>query len=145
VSDAPHGSRPEDTPSVEELERISVPATVRRAPRFGRVMGTGVAVGLIAGLLCGLLLPNSTGVGRFTVGLIVGLGFALVTVTVAGLVAVGLDRGTPRHVKAAKEREAASASALAAEPDAPGDADAEATGASAPPSSPSTPEDEERA
>lgn len=76
-----------------------MPAHVRRAPRFGRVIGTGVAVGFVIGAGCGLVLPNSTGVGRGMVAILVGLGFALIGGVVTGMIAAGLDRGTPRYLK----------------------------------------------
>jgi hypothetical protein len=46
-------------PSESELESSATPATLRRAPRLGRFIGVGVALGLLAGLVIGLL--NSTG------------------------------------------------------------------------------------
>lgn len=99
MSDAPRPQEPEPAYSDDELRRIALPAHVRRAPRFGRVIGTGVAVGFVAGALCGLLLPNSSGAGRGTAALFIGLGFALLGATVTALIAVGLDRGTPRYLK----------------------------------------------
>jgi predicted lipid-binding transport protein (Tim44 family) len=115
VSDAPHRPQSEETPSAEELDRIAIPASIRRAPRFGRVVGTGIGGGFAVGFLCGMILPNSTGLGRATVGILVGLGIAVFTGLIAGLIAVGLDRRTPAHLKAAKEREAAAAQAVGGE------------------------------
>ncbi|MDN4480327.1 hypothetical protein [Demequina muriae] len=138
MSDAPRPPEPEDTPSEDELRRISMPARLRRAPRFGRVVGTGVTAGFVAGALCGLLLPNSTGVGRGMVAILVGLGFALIGGMVTGLIAIGLDRGTPRYLKTAP--------ASAWPPPAPGDAAADSAPASAAgePATPSTPDEERR-
>lgn len=99
MSDAPRPPEPEDAPPADELRRVAMPAHVRRAPRFGRVIGTGVAAGFVIGALCGLLLPNSLGVGRGMVAILVGLGFALIGGTVTSVLAVGLDRGTPRYLK----------------------------------------------
>jgi hypothetical protein len=112
VSDAPHRPEPEATPSVEELERIAVPASIRRAPRFGRVVGTGAGGGFAVGFLCGMILPNSTGLGRATVGILVGLGIGLFAGLIAGLIAVGLDRSTPAYLRAAQQRDATGASAV---------------------------------
>ncbi|WP_084104631.1 hypothetical protein [Demequina sp. NBRC 110056] len=121
MSDVPDST---SAPSAEELERTALPATLRRAPRFARVIGTGAVAGFVVGFLCGLLLPNSTGVGRGTVGLVVGFGFACFAGLIAALVAVWLDRGSPAHLKEVKEREAA-ATAWASQ-------DEEPTSASAP-------------
>ncbi|WP_152650412.1 hypothetical protein [Demequina aestuarii] len=138
MSDAPRPPEPEDTPSEDELRRMSTPAHVRRAPRFRRVIGTGVTAGFVAGALCGLLLPNSTGVGRGMVAILVGLGFALIGGMVTGLIAVGLDRDTPRYLKTAPS--------AAWPPPSPGDSavgpdPASAAGDDA---TPSTPDEERR-
>ncbi|WP_084038904.1 hypothetical protein [Demequina sp. NBRC 110053] len=105
MSDVPE-SRPA-APSAEELERKALPAHLRRAPRYGRIIGTGAVAGFVVGFLCGMILPNSTGVGRGTVGLVVGFGFACFAGLIAALVAVWLDRDSPGYVKRAKERDAA--------------------------------------
>ena len=60
-------------------------------------MGAGLAAA--AGVLCGLLLPNSTGVGRGMVAIVVGVGFALFGGVISGLIAIALDRGTPKYLK----------------------------------------------
>ena len=112
MSDAPRPPEPEDAPSADELSHVAVPAHVRRAPRFARVIGTGVIAGFLAGALCGLLLPNSTGVGRGMVAILVGLGFALIGGIVTGMIAVGLDRGTPRYLKEVRAGEAQAAQTL---------------------------------
>ncbi|MFW7415503.1 hypothetical protein [Demequina sp. SO4-18] len=137
MSDAPRPQTPENSPSEDELRRTAMPAHLRRAPRFGRVVGTGVVAGFVIGALCGLLLPNSTGVGRGAVAVLVGLGFALIGGFVTGLIAVGLDRGTPRYLK--------SSPAAGWPPPAPGDSGTEPARASAA-DSPSAPtaQDEER-
>ncbi|WP_203653380.1 hypothetical protein [Demequina activiva] len=111
MSDVPHRPESEGTPSVEELDRIAVPASIRRAPRFGRVVGTGAGGGFAVGFLCGMILPNSTGLGRATVGILVGLGIGLFGGLIAGVIAVGLDRRSPAYLKAAREREAAASAA----------------------------------
>lgn len=79
------------TPSADELDRLAYDAVVRNAPRFGRFIGTGVAVGAIVGFALGFILPNSTGVGRFTVGLLVALGFATIGGLVTAVIATGVD------------------------------------------------------
>ncbi|MFW2512464.1 hypothetical protein ACNI3K_01665 [Demequina sp. SO4-13] len=101
MSDAPRPPVPSDPPSEDELRRTAIPAHLRRAPRFARVVGTGVTAGFVIGALCGLLLPNSTGVGRGAVAVLVGLAFALIGGLATGLIAIGLDRGTPRYLKSA--------------------------------------------
>lgn len=62
-------------------------------------MGAGLAA--TAGVLCGLLLPNSTGVGRGMVAIVVGVAFALFGGVISGLIAVLLDRGTAKYLKSA--------------------------------------------
>ena len=90
------------SPSAEELERMALPATLRRAPRLGRVLGTGIGVGALLGIVLGLSLPNSTGVGRGMVAILVGLGFALIGGLAAGAVATRLDGPDPLHSRNAK-------------------------------------------
>jgi hypothetical protein len=74
---------------------VALDTVVRRAPRFGRVIGTGAFGGALLGFTLGLVLPNSTEVARTMVGLVVALGFALVGGTIAGLIAVKLDGPDP--------------------------------------------------
>ena len=101
VTDAPTAPEPANEPSGEDLERVAVPARVRRAPRFGRFVGMGGGLAAATGVLCGLLLPNSTGVGRGMVAIVVGLGFGLFGAAISALIAVLLDRGTPKYLKSA--------------------------------------------
>jgi len=92
VSDVPPSdSTGPGTPSADELDRLAYDAVVRNAPRFGRFIGTGVAVGAVAGFGLGFILPNSTGVGRFTVGLLLALGFATIGGLVTAVLATGVD------------------------------------------------------
>jgi len=80
---------------MDELDRVAFDAVVRNAPRFGRFIGTGVAIGALVGLIIGLVLPNTTSLGRGVVALLVGAGFALIGAIVAGGIVVGID-GTRR-------------------------------------------------
>jgi hypothetical protein len=80
-----------DTPSMDELDRVAFDAVVRNAPRFGRFIGTGVAIGAAGGLVIGLVLPNTTAVGRGIVALLVAAGFAIIGAIVAAALSVGLD------------------------------------------------------
>jgi hypothetical protein len=101
VSDAPRSeaasfdSPEDDVPTVDELDRVAYDAVIRSAPRFGRFIGTGVAIGAVVGLVIGLALPNSTGVGRSVVAMLVAAGFAIIGAVVSGAIVVGLD-GTRR-------------------------------------------------
>ncbi len=103
MSDAPEhdapdlrapGGFPEPPPvdPADDPDRLVVPAHVRRAPRFGRLIGTGVAVGIVAAMVLALVLPNSTGTGRFVVFVLLALGLGMLGALVTGAVAVGLDR-----------------------------------------------------
>jgi len=80
---------------MDELDRVAFDAVVRSAPRFGRFIGTGVAIGFVAGLIIGLVLPNTTSVGRSVVALLVAGGFAIIGAIVASALVVSLD-GTKR-------------------------------------------------
>ena len=111
VSDAPHRPQPEESASAEELDRIALPATLRAAPRFSAFVLSGGLGGFVVGFLLGALLPNSTGAGRGTVGLFIGLGIGVLGALAGGLIAVWLDRDTPRHLKATRAADATTASA----------------------------------
>ncbi len=94
MSDAPDqdSAAPVDPGPPEDLDRVAVPAHVRRAPRFARFIGTGVGAAIIAAMVLSLVLPNSTGVGRFLVFLVLALGLSLIGAIVGGLLATSLDR-----------------------------------------------------
>ncbi len=94
MSDAPeHDNAAPVTPEPpEDLDRVAVPAHVRRAPRFARFIGTGVGAAVVAAMVLALALPNSTGVGRFLVFLVLALGLSLIGAIVGGALATGLDR-----------------------------------------------------
>lgn len=96
MSDAPVPNDAESTPSADELDDVAIPASLRRAPRLGRIIGSGVGGGALLGIILGLTLPNSTGVGRGMVAVLVGLGFALIGGMVAGAIATRLDGRDPK-------------------------------------------------
>ena len=96
MTDAPLSeAADEDTPTLDELDRVAFDAVVRNAPRFGRFIGTGVAIGAGAGLIIGLVLPNSTPLGRGVVALLVAAGFGIIGAIVSAALVVGVD-GTRR-------------------------------------------------
>jgi len=71
-ADAPRpadDARPDETaaatPDEAELARVAVPATVRRAPRYGAFMVAGALVGMVVGLVVALLSGDD---GRVTSG-----------------------------------------------------------------------------
>ncbi|MDX5449910.1 MAG: hypothetical protein LPK36_02660 [Actinomycetes bacterium] len=95
MSDAPeHPNADSERDVPEDLDRVAVPAHVRRSPRFGRFLGTGVGAGLVAAAVLAIALPNSTGVGRFLVFVLLALGLCLAGALVAGALATGLDRAS---------------------------------------------------
>lgn len=47
---------PEELPTEDELEREAVPATVRRAPRYGAFITAGALLGLVVGLVLAIAL-----------------------------------------------------------------------------------------
>jgi hypothetical protein len=91
VSDAPH-----DTPSQAELDAKAFPAFVRRAPRFARMIATGVGLGFAAGVVMALALPGHGAAYRGAVALLVGLGFGLIGGLSAGAIATLVDGQDPR-------------------------------------------------
>ena len=83
---------PPDVPSAEELARIAVPATLRRAPRYRAFVVAGAVLGLVVAVVLVLL-----GVGRTAAGTGVVLGFvaavlALTGASLGAVVAVLVDR-----------------------------------------------------
>ncbi len=121
MSDSPQPSDPQhaplETPSEEELARIAFPATARRAPRFGRVIGTGAWLGIFIGAIAGFALPNSTGVGRGVVALLMALGLGALGALIAAVVAAGMDGRDPGSASAPADADASSdATADAATP-----------------------------
>lgn len=80
---------PAPPPDVAELERIAEPAVVRRAPRYGAFIRTGVVLGAVIGWLIAAAAPSAPDESRasvigFTVfglavlGALLGAGFAVV-------------------------------------------------------------------
>ena len=95
MSDA---TSPDDVPSTDHLDKHAQPATYRRAPNVMRIVQSGVVLGLVLGFVAAMILPNNTGIGRFMVGVLLAVGFALLTGLIAGAIAVGLDaRSVRKH------------------------------------------------
>lgn len=90
---------PEDSRAIEDAKRDAVPAQFRLAPRFGRILGTGIVAGFVIGVVIALILPNTTTVGTFTVAMLIGAGCAILGGVIAGLIAVWLDRSSPKRLK----------------------------------------------
>jgi hypothetical protein len=93
---------PAAVPDEQELERVAVPATVRRAPKFGAFITTGGLVGALLGLVLALV-TSSPGAGAGygfisflsgdgTVRLLTALAFAVLGGFVGGALAVRADR-----------------------------------------------------
>ncbi|WP_062379268.1 hypothetical protein [Demequina pelophila] len=81
-----------EPPAVEDLDRLSVPAHVRTAPRFSRMVMTGVGAAIVLAAILAIVLPNSTGTGRFMVFVVLVLGLGLLGGLFGGLIAIRLDR-----------------------------------------------------
>ena len=79
------------TPSESELASLATPATLRRAPRFGRFIGVGVALGLLAGLVIGLLNAGGDDPNGGVARLMAGIGLTFVGALVGALIAVIAD------------------------------------------------------
>ena len=65
---------PGGVPSEAELERIAMPATVRRAPRYRAFMVTGALVGVVVALVVALATAGSSGVASDDGGVLPFLG-----------------------------------------------------------------------
>lgn len=81
----------ESVPDFERLERDAIPATYRRAPLLTRIVGSGIAFGVGLGIVLGVAMPNSTGVGRGMVALLMALGFGMIGGLTAGAIATRMD------------------------------------------------------
>jgi len=84
------------TPSESELASVATPATLRRAPRFGRFIGVGVALGLLAGLVIGLLNAGGDDANAGIARLMAGIGLTFVGALVGALIAVIADARSHR-------------------------------------------------
>lgn len=107
MSDDSDQPRPVEIPDLEELDRIAVTARLRRAPRFGPILGTGIGGGFALGVILALVLPNATGVSRGMVALLTGLSLALLGGLIAGAIVTTADRHTPAYLREARRAEAA--------------------------------------
>jgi hypothetical protein len=83
-------------PSQAELDANAIPAIVRRAPRFARVIGTGAASGFVLGFAIALGLPGRGASYRIMSAVLIGLGLALVGALAAGAIATRADGDDPR-------------------------------------------------
>ena len=78
-------------PSQAELDANAIPAILRRAPRFARVIGTGAVAGFVLGFVIALGLPGRGASYRILSALLIGLGLALVGALAAGAIATRSD------------------------------------------------------
>ncbi|UZN02587.1 histidine kinase [Cellulomonas sp. S1-8] len=105
---------PGDVPSEAELARVAIPATVRRAPRYGAFIVAGALVGVLAGLVLALLTADGSGVGDSGGGVlpfldgqagvrwILALTLGVVGAFVGGGLAVLADRRSTRRRRSAQ-------------------------------------------
>ncbi len=68
---------------------------VRRAPRYGRFLGTGAVLGLLAALVGGLTGPGDPSVGRGALVGYLALAFGLLGALAGGATAVLIERFRP--------------------------------------------------
>jgi hypothetical protein len=73
---------------------------------LGRIVGTGIAFGAGFGLVLGFSLPNSTGVGRGMVAILLAIGFGMIGALTAGAIATRLDGPDAVGAEAAKTAKA---------------------------------------
>lgn len=94
-------------PDEQELERVAVPATLRRAPKYGAFITAGALVGAILGFVLVLVTASPDTVsgdgfisflgGDGTVRVVTAGALAVLGGLVGGALAVGADRrSTPR-------------------------------------------------
>ncbi len=81
----------DDLPSQAELDANSLPAFVRRAPRFARIIATGAGVGFAFGVAVALGLPGHGASYRAAVALLVGLGLGMIGAVAAAAIATRSD------------------------------------------------------
>lgn len=85
-----------DVPSAEELSRIAIPATVRRAPRYRAFVVAGAVLGLLVAVVVVLLgLTRAASGTDPRVGVVlgfVGAALALVGAALGAVLAVLVDR-----------------------------------------------------
>ena len=105
-----------DLPSQAELDANSLPAFVRRAPRFARIIATGAGVGFAFGVALALGLPGHGAQYRAVVALLVGLGLAMVGAVAAAAIATRSDGRDPRAGAGAWPGMQAIEDAVSAEP-----------------------------
>jgi hypothetical protein len=86
----------DDLPSQAELDANSLPAFLRRAPRFARIIATGAGVGFAFGVIVALGLPGHGAQYRAVVALLVGLGLGMVGALTAAAIATRMDGRDPR-------------------------------------------------
>jgi formate hydrogenlyase subunit 3/multisubunit Na+/H+ antiporter MnhD subunit len=84
------------TPSELELASLAMPATLRRAPRFGRFIGVGVTLGLLAGLVVGFVDAGADDPNGGVALLMAGIGLTFVGALVGALLAVIADARSRR-------------------------------------------------
>jgi len=85
-------------PSPDDLRQNAIPAIVRRAPRFVRIIGIGAVTGVLLGVGVALLLPGRGAEHRTVVAVLVAFGFGIIGAMLAGAVATRspLDRNPAR-------------------------------------------------
>lgn len=113
---ATSGAPASAAPSEEELLRVAVPATVRRAPRYGAFLVAGALVGMVVGLVVALATAGTSGVTGDDGGVLPFLGgqdgvrwILLATggvlgVLVGGALALVADRRSTRRRRSAPGR-----------------------------------------
>lgn len=97
------------TPDETELARVAVPATVRRAPRYGAFLVAGALLGALVGLVVAVATAAGSGVtandggvlpflgGQNGVRAVLAVSGALVGLLVGGVLALLADRRSTRR------------------------------------------------
>ena len=84
------------TPSESELASLATPATLRRAPRFGRFIGAGVTLGLLAGVVIGFANAGGDDTNGGVARVMAGIGLTFVGALAGALIAVIADARSRR-------------------------------------------------
>lgn len=82
---------------IEDISAHAAPATVRRAPRYKAFFWVGALVGIAIGVWFGLWVSPDAMINRWIYVLVTVFGTTMVTVLVAGLLAVAADRRSVRR------------------------------------------------
>lgn len=110
------------TPQQAELDANAVPAFIRRAPRFARMVLTGFGIAFAFGATIGLLLPGHQAGPRTAVAILMGMGIGIIGGVTAAAIATRFDDMSMAAARAAAAAQDRNGAPWALPDDAPKDA-----------------------